>query len=756
MLFALTIATSLAGASALPEHLGMHPQGHGAKATLDRAADDDPGATRDSYAELSDRDKEYFRRAPLGTLEDKRRRLREPAVHTVTVEVRLVGFDGDGAHAVRLGDRDFAPYLDALRSDVVARILHDDPPAGRDVSRRVRADSLDGVAADDENDASRALPITTRFYFHVTRASPKLNAAVEAAIRDAIASKSGSSGSLDDSLDPASPALVPHEAVDDVLAQDHRRSSSAYTVYLLNPNPPGDRPYAYSYRAARSPAGQRGREGQPGCPGQLWVSSERRVWFDLTAKPSSYGPRRGGEGASLGALPRVRAAHADVPSALVPPLVGTLRRACAHLFAPPMERAPTNRWDDTVVLVVRVTDAPGGNADAAPTLGLDLVERALADALAPGQTVRVAETEVSFGTCATCAAAMHRALKTAGRVDARAGSTRAGHAREYLDARELRYWMRAFRARAGAEIGADLGAPGDGMTKMTNTPGDGMTNTPGAPDSGDDSTFPRLHSRTSRVVPAFLFDLARSDPLLLDGEHEAMAFSDMVIAVRTRAPARVVDSQCDGRATLAEPADARRPLLAAMLRAAWGVAPTDRRWGDRLAREHLFSVGNDPFGYLSASFGATLPFHVSDAIKRNEVFASTAETTRDAAALLDAVATFADGERALGPDAHAEFVGRWASMEHKRERAMASAAMHEYSRASHFAASARIDLLAAARLVEDAAGALDATIECFEDVAPSYAAAATIAGGMALGVWAIAAVRGEISRWWNLRVSKQF
>ena len=72
-------------------------------------------------------------------------------------------------------------------------------------------------------------------------------------------------------------------------------------------------------------------------------------------------------------------------------------------------------------------------------------------------------------------------------------------------------------------------------------------------------------------------------------------------------------------------------------------------------------------------------------------------------------------------------------MEHKRERAMASAAMHEYSRASHFAASARIDLLAAARLVEDAAGALDATIECFEDVAPSYAAAATIAGGWRSG-----------------------
>ena len=275
---------------------------------------------------------------PLGTLEDKRRRLREPAVHTVTVEVRLVGFDGDGARAVRLGDRDFAPYLDALRSDVVARILHDDPPAGRDVSRRGSADSLDGVAADDENDASRALPITTRFYFHVTRASPKLNAAVEAAIRDA------------DRVEVRLVRLArrfPRPRV-------ARARASRGGGRRLGPGPPPVllRVYRVPFstrthpaiartrtRTAprRSPAGQRGREGQPGCPGQLWVSSERRVWFDLTAGPSSYGPRRGGEGASLGALPRVRAAHADVPSALVPPSWG---RFAAH--APISSR---RRWN---------------------------------------------------------------------------------------------------------------------------------------------------------------------------------------------------------------------------------------------------------------------------------------------------------------------------------------------------------------------------------------------------------------------------
>ena len=142
---------------------------------------------------------------------------------------------------------------------------------------------------------------------------------------------------------------MPHEAVDDVLAQDHRRSSSAYTVYLLNPNPPGDRPYASSYCPFIAALARRAG-GPARITGPLWVSSERRVWFDLTAGPSSYGPRRGGEGASLGdRQPRVRAAHADVPSALVPPFTVVClapARQTPWLRFPAMERAPTNRWDE--------------------------------------------------------------------------------------------------------------------------------------------------------------------------------------------------------------------------------------------------------------------------------------------------------------------------------------------------------------------------------------------------------------------------
>ena len=263
-----------------------------------------------------------------------------------------------------------------------------------------------------------------------------------------------------------------------------------------------------------------------------------------------------------------------------------------------------------------------------------------------------------------------------------------------------------------------------------------MTNTPGAPTL---ATTPRFHDSTPepRASSPRFSSTSRATRCCWTA-HEAMAFWDMVIAVRT-APRRAwsIRNATDARRS---PARGRVDRLAATLRAAWGVAPTDRRWGDRLAREHLFSVGNDPFGYLSASFGATLPFHVSDAIKRNEVFASTAETTRDAAALLDAVATFADGERALGPDAHAEFVGRWASMEHKRERAMAS--RHGLPRVS-FRGVGEDDLLAAARLVEDAAGASTRRLSVSRTWRRRTRRRRR-SRGMALGVWAIAAVRGNL------------
>ena len=78
------------------------PGGHGARASLDRAADADPLATRDSYADLSASHEAHFRRAGRssgGSLDAKIERLATPLEQTLTVEVKLVGFDGDARAA---------------------------------------------------------------------------------------------------------------------------------------------------------------------------------------------------------------------------------------------------------------------------------------------------------------------------------------------------------------------------------------------------------------------------------------------------------------------------------------------------------------------------------------------------------------------------------------------------------------------------------------------------------------------------------
>ena len=78
--------------------------------------------------------------------EEKIERWDRAETRSVTVEVKLVGFDGDGNERVRLGERDFAPYLDALRADVRAHALRvpfdddddDDGGGGGGYRRRTR------------------------------------------------------------------------------------------------------------------------------------------------------------------------------------------------------------------------------------------------------------------------------------------------------------------------------------------------------------------------------------------------------------------------------------------------------------------------------------------------------------------------------------------------------------------------------------------------------------------------------------------
>ena len=116
----------------------------------------------------------------------------------------------------------------------------------------------------------------------------------------------------------------------------------------------------------------------------------------------------------------------------------------------------------------------------------------------------------------------------------------------------------------------------------------------------------------------------------------------------------------------------------------------------------------------------------------------------------------ADGEDAMVESVRDEFNGRWASMSHKHERALAAEAMHDHVRARHFAMSADVDLAAATEMVARASENLESRLECFQEASGSSGLIWHVCGSFALFVGVYFKGRDAARRWWNVKVAKQF
>ena len=75
---------------------------------------------------------------------------------------------------------------------------------------------------------------------------------------------------------------------------------------------------------------------------------------------------------------------------------------------------------------------------------------------------------------------------------------------------ELHYWLRAFRGRISKETGIDLGAGGSSGTGETSA---------WEAKGGEGGGGGKAAGRRARSVPVFLFDLVRTEPLLLVGSY---------------------------------------------------------------------------------------------------------------------------------------------------------------------------------------------------------------------------------------------
>ncbi len=219
-----------------------------------------------------------------------------------------------------------------------------------------------------------------------------------------------------------------------------------------------------------------------------------------------------------------------------------------------------------------------------------------------------------------CLSALTQSLRTHRRVSAGLGGRGVSSVdyHPYVDAGELRGQL----ARLAARLPEGGDADEDGNENET--------------------AGPALH------FPVYVYDMrtlagneprgsAPALPLLLDGAHHAVAFDDMVVAVRSGRRPYLLDHACSGNQRLqrSRDSDVRRSVLAAVLSGLWGVAPTHLRWdplSGRTVPDWLWAVANTPFGpYSERPFGGQqqqqqqqqqLSFVQRDAAHRNQIFAS--------------------------------------------------------------------------------------------------------------------------------------
>ena len=668
------------------------------------------------------------------------------------VDVRLVGFAGDGDHEVVLREDDLQRLLDAASQDAPVHVVQ---PRG------------EGPSA--------ALPVARRLLYSVKAAPPSL----ASRISRAIASHAEASA-----VPGADAASVPLSAVDSLIREDYARQRGSHaTLYLLNPRAPRRQPTADEVQATRAlaarayqsaaeekggdPAAAAAAEGvaaaaegvaaaaegaegeaQPAwwhrlrysydpagdgaaepaaCPTTKWVgASERYMWVDLSAGPVAYGPRRPDSGlevvtahrmpSALGLAARFATAGggADAEAESQRELALNLGVEVAALAVASSETllAPPPRWLPdhfhtaltVVILEVRVGKAGAAKGGASVSeLGAQLLGR-IEPLAAAGQRVSVESAETSLEECAACAAAYAAASRAR---EAAANGTAAAASRSYLDASAL----------------------GDALRAAT-------------------AQLPHLRDRgvvdDERVVPIFLFTIHTAEPAgealdgegegrgsglaslpLLDAAEQAVAFHDLALVVRsagggggggggeaaahpTARPGRAVplDAHCAGATLHLDPSDATRPLLGAALSSVWGVSPSHIRWSSahgHVERDVLWAVGPTPYGpYSNAS---ELSFALRDAAARSALHAVGAEALDELRLLSRRYDEFGKTvDEVLRPAERLPFLRRLNVLSYKLRRAASYLATHNWRHAQYHLHSTRHDLRAMRAVLDAAEG----------------------------------------------------
>lgn len=468
---------------------------------------------------------------------------------------------------------------------------------------------------------------------------------------------------------------VPYTAVDEIIRQDLESPLSTYTIYLLNLKPQ-EKSYAYSYSPGDSSL------AFSKCLGTLWTGKDRYLWVDLTAGPVDYGPALSGEGLlprgefhPLAALHRgpksQKAFMADIAS---------LVWSAARVLLRPALRIPAYFETELLVQIVHVHSSEDNEID---NRGIDwgsIEDTFMKDAkglLLTQQSLRFKRYSVRYPKCPICVSAVTRSMRSYTSRFLFENYTLIVN--EYLDSKSLHHW---------------LSVSSEDLETMA-----GIT-----------------HDQTAKILSVYVFDLDYDRPLMLDRFHQAIAFRDMVVAVRTKSSQAVSDYNCNGRHVITQSRSLERPIVGALLQSLWGVSPTHLTWSPRhnsTLVDYTWSVGQTPFGPFSESM--SLSFVQRDAAPRNVLLTILNATVSSAMEVLVSVIDHGGEKKLLGQKRHVEFTQRWNLLRYKLDKAVSAISHFEFNEALYFIKSSDYDLFAIHTLFYQAASELEASLVCFKD-----------------------------------------
>ncbi|KAL6839400.1 hypothetical protein ACP4OV_030670 [Aristida adscensionis] len=504
---------------------------------------------------------------------------------------------------------------------------------------------------------------------------------------------------------------VPYSLVDDLVAEDYRAATSALGdaaaaiyIYLLDL---GQQPRPYAYTAAATSVDSTS-PGFSRCLGPVWAGKDRYIWIDLGAGPVNYGPALSGDGV----LPRgefhpLAALHGRPKSekALLADLASLVLSAYKSLLVPSL-RIPVHYESS---LLIRFVHIHGNEKDP---IGLDfgLIEQSIRDGDLPynGQSLKFDLRTIKYSECPICSFAIARSKNSFTSRFLFENYTLI--ASEYLDSKRLR--------------------------QVLSDSADELHRLAGVRDNDD----------YDKVVPVFVFDLDYDKLLPLDRYHQSVAFSDMVVAARTKSSQAVSDYTCNGRHVITITRNLDRSIIGSVLQSMWGVSPTHLSWSpehNATIVDYTWSTGHTPFGPFSET--KSLSFVQKDAARRNVLLTTLNYTITSTIDILESMAAHGGENILLRKKRHVEFFQRWNLLTYKLEKVVSSMSRLDYQKAMYFLRSSDHDLYAIHTLVYQASQELEASLVCFKDP-PFPWASLSMSGVFVFGFFYVYSKRDKLFR----------